>query len=34
MMNLVPTMLTLLAITSTPAPIAGNGTTLRHRNGK
>lgn len=30
MMNLVPTMLTLLAITSTPAPIAGNGITHRH----
>ena len=34
MMNLVPTMLTLLAITSTPAPIAGNGTTQCHRNRK
>jgi hypothetical protein len=34
MMNLVPTMLTLLAITSTPAPIAGNGTTLCLRNRK
>lgn len=34
MMNLVPTMLTLLAITSTPAPIAGNGTTLCGPNRK
>lgn len=34
MMNLVPTMLTLLAITSTPAPIAGNGITHRHHNRK
>lgn len=34
MMNLVPTMLTLLAITSTPTPIAGNGTTLCCRNRK
>jgi len=34
MMNLVPTMLTLLAITYTPAPIAGNGTTHCRRNRK